>query len=160
MSAKNFENRWFYCRDNRHAGPGLEAMAEFRDQSSSVLLYNRVIDQRTEAAGQRFRILVERLRALMQPEARPEMLHRAMEIFETAGYPYLQLQTSARRGQAFASLYHAQAVLRILFHCLAVCNQACIDTRTLEQVLDLPLLPDGFAPTARRISTSSIDSAK
>jgi hypothetical protein len=35
-------------------------------------------------------------------------------------------------------------------HCLAVCNQACIDTRKIGQVLALPKLPVSFAETVDR----------
>lgn len=128
----------------------LERMAEFSDVSASVLLHSRILYQRDEAAGTRFRGLAARLKALQQPDARPEMLRRALEIFRAVGYDAYLLRLAAEAGYATASLQHTQAILRTVLHCLAVANQAVVDTRKLEQVLALPRLPADFAATVQR----------
>jgi predicted nucleotidyltransferase len=125
----------------------LERMADFKDLSSKVLLENRILYQRTEAAAERFRGLGERLQACLRPEARPEMIRNALETFQGTGYSYYLLRQQAEAGHQLGCLQHAQSILQTVLHCLAVCNQACIDTRKLEQVLALPILPAGLATT-------------
>jgi predicted nucleotidyltransferase len=128
----------------------LERMAELRDVSASVLLHSRILYQRDEAAAQRFHSLADRLEALQQPDARPEMLGRALEIFRTVGYDAYLLRLAAEAGHALACLQHTQAILRAVLHCLAAANQAVVDTRKLEQVLALPRLPSDFAAMLHR----------
>jgi hypothetical protein len=132
----------------------LEQMAEFRNVSATVLLSSRIVYQRTEAAAGRFETLAARLRLLQQPEARPNMLRRAMELYQGVGYDYYLLKTQAEAGRQWDCLRCAQSILRSVLHCLAVANQTCIDTRKLEQVLALPNLPPGFAETVQRVSTA------
>jgi hypothetical protein len=132
----------------------LDRMADFRDPSYTVLLNSRITYQRTEAAAQRFRALSARLRALQQPSAQPEMIRRAMEIFQETAYAYYLLRQGAAHDHRLACLQQAQFILRTVFHCLAACNQACIDTRKPEQVFALPKLPADFSETVRRITTS------
>ena len=129
----------------------LERMADCRDVSSSVLLSSRLLYQRTGAAGERFAALAARLRSLQEPAARPVMVRRALEIFQSTGYEYYLLREQAAAGQVAGTLKAAQAILRTVLHCLAVCNQACIDTRKLAQVLALPRLPAGFPATVDRV---------
>lgn len=129
----------------------LERMADFRDVSSSVLLQNRILYQRNDAAAERFAALADRLRGWQEAAARPEMIRRALEIFQSTGYDYYLLCEQAAAGEVTGSLKAAQAILQRVLHCLAVCNQACIDTRKLEQVLALPSLPAGFAATVDRV---------
>jgi hypothetical protein len=132
----------------------LERMADFRDLSSTVLLNNQIIHQRTEAVAERFRALSAQLQALQQPEMQSEMIQRALEIFQSTAYAHYLLRQQAASGHRLGCLQQAQTILRTVFHCLAVCNQACIDTRKIEQVLALPKLPVGFAETARCIIIS------
>ena len=130
----------------------LERMADFRDVSSSVLLHNRILYQRNDTAAERFSALADRLRAWQEPAARRDMVRRALEIFQSSGYDYYLLCEQAAAGHTTGTLKSAQAILRTVLHCLAVVNQACIDTRKLEQVLALPRLPDGFAATVARVT--------
>ena len=132
----------------------LERMADFRDVSCTVLLSNEIVYQRTEEAGARFRALPERLRALQQPDARPEMLRRALDLFQTTGYPYYLLRQQATNGHRLSCLQHAQHILRIVLQCLSMCNQIPTDTRKLTQVLALPKLPADFAVTVDRVMLS------
>lgn len=132
----------------------LERMADFRDVSSSVLLHNRILYQRNDAAAERFAALAGRLRAGLEPAARPDMVRRALEIFQSSGYDYYLLREQAAAGHAAGTLKSAQAILRTVLHCVAVANQACVDTRKLAQVLALPRLPDGFAATIDRVVTA------
>jgi RimJ/RimL family protein N-acetyltransferase/predicted nucleotidyltransferase len=128
----------------------LERMAELRNVSASVLLHSRILYQRDEAAAQRFHSLAARLEALQQPDAQPEMVRRALEIFRTVGYDAYLLRLAAEAAHATACLQHTQAILRTVLHCLAVANQAVVDTRKPEQVLALPRLPADFAATVQR----------
>ena len=127
----------------------LERMAEFRDISSSVLLQNRILYSRNEEVQARFEALAERLRGLQQPEARPQMVRTALEIFQNTGYEFYLLQLQADIDHQAGCIKQAQSIFRTVLHCLAVCNQACIDTRKMDQVLALPRLPAGFAESAR-----------
>ena len=133
----------------------LEEMADFRDPSGTVLLDHRVLYQRNEEAAARLAALPSRLLALLQPEARPAMLRRAQEIFRATGYDYFLLGQQAAAGHPWSCLQHADRLLRRVLHCLAVCNQACIDTRKLPEILALPRLPAGIAETAARITSAT-----
>jgi predicted nucleotidyltransferase len=130
----------------------LECMADFADVSSKVLLDSEVLYQRSPAAGERFRALAGRLRSLLQPEARPEMVRKAQEIFEGVGYPYVLLRQAAAGGHLEACVQQSERITTTVLHSLAVCNQACIDTRKLAQVLALRKLPAGFAQTMQRLT--------
>ena len=129
----------------------LEHMAEFRDLSSSVLLQNRILYSRNEEALARFESLRERLRTSQQPEAKPQMVRRALEIFQSTGYEFYLLQLQADIPHQAGCIKQAQSIFRTVLHCLAVCNQACIDTRKMDQVFALPRLPAGFAKSANRM---------
>ncbi len=129
----------------------LERMAEFDDISSTVLVDNEIIYQRCQEVVERFRGLPARLIALQQPDARPAMLNKAQAIFKGAGYQYYLLRQRAVDGHQLACMHHARNILQTVLHCLAVANQACIDTRKRDQVLALPVLPKGFAATIDRI---------
>ena len=132
----------------------LERMANCLDVSSTVLLSSRILYQRTDAAGERFAALAARLRTMQEPAARPTMVRRALEIFQSTGYDYYLLREQTAAGQVAGTLNTAQAILRTVLHCLAVSNQACIDTRKIAQVLALPRLPDDFASTVDRVVTA------
>jgi predicted nucleotidyltransferase len=129
----------------------LERMAEFRDISSSVLLQNRVLFARNEEALRRFDALGEQLQTLQGPEAKPRMVRRAFEIFQSTGYEFYLLGLQADVHDQAGCIKEAHSILRTVLHCLAVCNQACIDTRKMDQVLALPRLPVGFADSADRM---------
>ena len=134
--------------------PHLERMANFDDRSSMVLLENRILYQRNEAAAEHFRALSARLLTALQPEARPEMIRKAHKTFQETAYPLYLLRLQAAAGHTLGCCQQAQSILQTVLHCLAVCNQACIDTRKLTQVLALPKLPVDFARTVERISAS------
>ncbi len=134
----------------------LEQMANFDNISCTVLLENQVVYQRTEEVGARFRALPARLHALQQPEARSTMLGKAQEIFQGIGYQYYLLRQQAESGHLLSCLQLARHILKEVTHCLTVCNQVCIDTRKLSQVLSLPKLPVGFAETVKRVTNASV----
>ena len=129
----------------------LERMADFDDLSSTVLLNYRILYQRNETAAGRLQALSTRLQGLLQPEARPAMIRKAQKFFQRTGYEHYLLRQQAAAGHPLACMQHAQSILRTVLHCLAVCNQACIDTRKIEQVLALPKLPPGFLDTIQRL---------
>ena len=133
----------------------LERMANFDDVSCTVLLKSQIVYQRSETAAERFRALTARLRALQQPDARPAMLRKAQEIFQGIGYQYYLLRQQAALGHQLSCLQHARNILKAILHCLMVCNQACIDTRKLAQVLALPKLPVGLAETVDRVTKAT-----
>lgn len=125
----------------------LEQMAEFQDPSGAILLEGQIVYQRSEATGARFRTLAERLRALQRPEARAEMVRKAQDRFEAAGYPYYLLRREAANGHLLATLQQARRILDTVHHSLAILNQSVVDTRKRDRVLALPLLPEDFAGT-------------
>jgi len=130
----------------------LEQMADFENVSATVLLNNRIVYQRNEEVGKRFQRLAERLHEWQQPTAYPTMLGKAQARFQKIGYQYYLLREQAQNDHFLAGLYHAHNILREVLHCLAICNQACVDTRKLEQVLALPKLPQHFAETIQQIT--------
>jgi hypothetical protein len=83
------------------------------------------------------------------------MVRRAQEIFQSTAYPYYLLRQEALAGQRLGCLLQAQTIYRTVLHSLAVCNQTCVDTRKIEQVLALPKLPARFEETARCLITST-----
>jgi hypothetical protein len=137
----------------------LEQMANFDDISATVLLKSEIVYQRSEVVGDRFRALPDRLRALQKPEARSAMLRKAQKKFQGIGYQYYLLRQQAAAGHTLSCMHHARVVLRDVLHCLAVCNQTCIDTRRLDQVLALPKLPAHFAETVDRVTTTTAPEA-
>lgn len=135
--------------------PRLERWAEFDDMRGTVILEGEVIYARDDAAAARWQGLVDRMTELLQPAARPDMLAKALAVFESAGYPFYLLQEQAAAGNQMASLYHARALRDIVTHSVAVANQAAIDTRKLDKVLALPRLPAAFADHLDRISVTT-----
>lgn len=133
----------------------LEEMADFENISSTVLLNYQIVYERTAAVGARFRALPERLYALQQPAARPAMLRKAQAYFQRTGYPAYLLRQQAANGHFFACLQQALEIRSTVFHCLALCNQAAIDTRKLPQVLALPKLPVNFAETMAHLTNAT-----
>jgi predicted nucleotidyltransferase len=133
----------------------LEEMADFEDVSCTVLLANQLLYQRSDAVAERFRALPARLNAWLQPEARPRMLQKAQLIFQRTGYDYYLLREQATAGHQLSCLYQARKLMHAVFHCLAVYNQACVDTRKLEQVLALAGLPNGFSEAVRRVTMAT-----
>jgi hypothetical protein len=133
----------------------LELMANFDDISCTVLLESQIVYQRSETVAERFRALPARLRTLQQPDARPAMLRKAQEIFQGIGYQYYLLRQQATVGHQLSCLQHARNILTGVLHCVMVCNQACIDTRKLAQVLALPKLPVGFSETVDRVTKAT-----
>jgi hypothetical protein len=79
------------------------------------------------------------------------MVRRALEIFQTIGYEFYLLQLQAILPHQAGCMKQAHCIFRTVLHCLAVCNQSCIDTRKMDQVLTLPRLPAGFAESAHRM---------
>lgn len=137
----------------------LEQMANFDDISGTVLLRNEILYARTTAVAERFIQLPARLHELQQPAAYPAMLRKAQTIFQETGYPYYLLRQQAAAEQQLACLHSARNILKSVLHCLAVCNQACIDTRKLDQVLALPKLPADFATIVAQV-TETTDPAR
>ena len=135
--------------------PQLERMANFDDLSCTVLLKSQIVYQRSEAAAERFQALPARLRELQQPDARPAMLTKAQRIFQGLGYQHYLLRHQAAVGHQLSCLHHGRNILAGVLHCLMVCNQVCIDTRKLDQMLALPRLPVGFADTVDRVTKAT-----
>lgn len=134
--------------------PQLERMAEFDDVSCTVLLESKIIYQRSADAAGRFAELADRVRALQTPAARQSMVRKALAIFQQAGYPFYLLQQQAQRQHLLACLQQSRAVLQTIRHCLMVLNQAAIDSRKLDQMLALPLLPLDFAERIARFTAA------
>jgi len=133
----------------------LESMANFDDISCTVLLQNRIVYQRSEALGDRFRALPVRLEELQQPAARPIMVRKALELFQGTGYQYYLLSQQAAGGHRLSCMQQARNILQSVLHLLSVCNQKCIDTRKLDRVLALPKLPEHFAATVDRLTKTT-----
>jgi predicted nucleotidyltransferase len=132
-----------------------EDVAEFNHVFCTILLNSEILYQRDAEAARRFLALRDRLRALLAPEAFPDMLRKAQEIFQKTGYAYYLLHQQAANQHQLAAMYHAQEILKTILHALAVLNQSCIDTRKLDQVLALPKQPPDFAEMVHIIMTTA-----
>ncbi|MBX3000631.1 MAG: nucleotidyltransferase domain-containing protein [Caldilineaceae bacterium] len=132
----------------------LESMSRFENISSTVLLNCQIVYQRTEESALRLRGLADKLRALLHPTARPTMLKKAQEYFQRTGHAYFLLQQAAEQGHSLAALHHAQQILNAVAHTLALCNQSCVDTRKLAELLALPRLPADFSQTVQAITAA------
>jgi GAF domain-containing protein len=130
----------------------LESMAKFENVSSTVLLKYQIVYQRSQASADRLHGLADQLRALQQPDARPQMIRKAQEIFQRTAYPYFLLRQAAQRGHQLAALQNAQQIISAGLHSLAVFNQSTVDTRKMVQLLALPNLPVDFAQTMSRLT--------
>ncbi|HET6487745.1 MAG TPA: hypothetical protein VFH83_15060 [Spirochaetia bacterium] len=133
----------------------LESMADFENVSASVLLENQLIYHRNEAVVDRLRSLASKLRSNLEPSARAPMLQTAQRLFQRIGYDFYLLREQAAAGHRLSCLYQASKITRAVFHCLAACNQACVDTRRVDRVLALPKLPVDFATTVQSISNAT-----
>lgn len=122
----------------------LEQMANFEDISTTVLIDNQIVYARCEESVSRFHTLQKRLHELCKPEARPVMVRKALENFQATGYPFYLLCEAAHDDHLLTCLQQSQTILRTVLHCVAIVNQAPIDTRKLSEVLALPRLPDDF----------------
>ncbi len=123
----------------------LEQMAAFESVNCTLLENSEILYQRTDGAGRRFAALRQRMHALQEPQARAEMLGKAQRIFQTAAYQLYLLRRQVPGERKLAAMHHAQSILKIMLHTLAVTNQACIDTRKRAQILALPKLPPNFS---------------
>jgi hypothetical protein len=123
----------------------LERMARFENVSSTVLLHYEIVYQRAPASATRLAQLADQLRTLLAPAARPEMVRKAQAYFQQIGYPYYLLRRQAAAGHQLACIQQAQQIVGIVVHTLAILNQQVVDTRKLEQIVALPLLPADFA---------------
>jgi hypothetical protein len=121
----------------------------------TILLNSEIFYRRDEEAARRFLDLREKFRALQTSEARPAMLRKAQELFKGTGYPYYLLCRQVQKGHKLAAMFHAQEILKIILHTLAVLNKACIDTRKLDQVLTLPQRPSALATTMQALMTTT-----
>lgn len=133
----------------------LESWAEFDDMRGTVILEGELLFARDEAAAIRWQGLADRMRALMSPAARPEMVAKALTIFQRTGYHFYLVGEQAAAGNQLATLFHAKAIRDTVAHCVAVVNQTAADTRKLPQLLALARQPDAFGPNLRRLQSAT-----
>jgi hypothetical protein len=132
----------------------LEAMAGLDDVSGTLLSTAEILYQSDDAAADRFRGLAKTLASWLQPEKKPDMLRKAMDMFERTTYQYFLL-TEQNDDNTVACVHHARNVHTQILQILAVCNQKSIDTRKREQVCGLPDLPDAFVALSEQIVSST-----
>jgi hypothetical protein len=132
----------------------LARMANYDAVQCGVLAHSAIVYRRDEAAAARYQALVDAMRARQQPAARPEMVRRALDIFQRTGYPYYLLHEAAAADRLTACFYHSRRILDTALHSLGVVNQRCLDTRKRDEVLALPRLPDDFAATLDAVTTA------
>lgn len=133
----------------------LEKAANFDDPGTSKILDAQIVYHRSEEALARFHALQDRIRQLMQPESRPQMIAKAQSIFQKAGYPFLQLQLAAGRDDLLSAKTHARHIVSAINHSLMVVNQTCIDTRRPQQVITLPILPEDYEALHHQIYSTT-----
>ena len=79
-------------------------------------------------------------------------MRQALDLFKETGYPALLLRQQAAAGNFIACVFHAQQIVQMVFHVLALSNQRLVDTRKPAQVLALPRLPEDFAAKVNRFT--------
>ncbi len=133
----------------------LERMATYESIVGTAIMRTEIIYRRDDETAERFHAVVQRRRALQQPEARPDMVRRAMSIFQGAGYQYYLLREAAAADHRLACFVHARRILDTVLHTLGVANQVDLDTRRLDAVLALPRLPDDLAGLVAQVTTAT-----
>ncbi len=127
----------------------MDRLATYDNPSASLLFRTEVAYCREDKLLERFSGLRPRLEALLKPEAKGEMAKKALRLFRNLAFDQFRLSTSVKPGDLFTAKHLSIGILRGIAHCLGVANQACIDTRDLENLRDLALCPASLFEQAK-----------
>lgn len=133
----------------------LERMGEWDDWRSTILLNLNITYARNDEVTKRMDDIRARHISHLEPNARRTMTEKALRRYQDTGYEYYQLIRQGRSGNLDACFHHANRVVQVVLHTLIILNQSTEDTRKLEQMLHLKLLPDQFDGMIGRITSAS-----
>ena len=132
----------------------MDRLATYDNPSASLLFRTEVAYCREDKLLERFNGLRPRLEALLKPEAKGEMAKKALRLFRNLAFDHFRLSTCVKPGDLFTAKHLSIGILRGIAHCLGVANQACIDTRDLENLHNLALRPASFFEQAEILVNS------
>jgi hypothetical protein len=144
----------------------LERMAEHDDWRATILADLEVVHARSEDARTRLSALIARHRELERPDARADMVRKALVAFERTGFQFYQVSRTVRIGEVDAARIHTNRIIGTVFHALVLVNQSRADTRKLDQMLALERRPERLgelvdavlrAPDGARLVTACTD---
>lgn len=120
---------------------GMERLATFDNPSTSLLFCTEVVYARNEAVRARFDTLRHRAEELLSPAGHDQMAHKALELFRKLGPDHYLLAAHVAPDDLFTAKHRAMRLVGGVAHCLAVLNQAIVDTRRPENLLGLEKRP-------------------
>ncbi len=126
----------------------LEAWAVGRDrgwsQAAGVIHHARLLHARSEAHAARFAALKQKTFDLQQPEARPQMIRRALDEFRSVLAHLGNLRLAASAGDLADARHAGWKLVLAVRECLALANQTLVDQggkTFLGQMATLPFRP-------------------
>lgn len=123
----------------------------------SLVYYAQVLWSRSEEATARLEDLKQQVVSLQQPEARPEMVRRALDKFGTVLTHLGTLRLAAASGDLTDTRDAAWRVVTGVIECLALVNQTFFDrglNATLQQLASLPARPADLEALITTLATS------
>ncbi len=120
---------------------GMERLATFDNPSTSLLFRTEVVYARNEAVRTRFDALRHRAEELLSPAGHDQMAHKALELFRKLGPDHYLLTAEVATDDLFTAKHRAMRLVGGVAHCLAVLNQANVDTRRPQHLLKLERRP-------------------
>ncbi|MHB8927227.1 MAG: hypothetical protein ACYC9Q_06100 [Bacillota bacterium] len=124
----------------------------------ALVYHAKVVYKRSEEAESRLQALQQKIADLQRPEAKTQMVRRALDAFPAVLGHLGNLRLAAAGGQ-LADVRHAGfQVLLSAWECLALANRAFFDRgfrSIVEQTSRLQAKPEGFEGLVETIGTSS-----
>lgn len=124
----------------------------------ALVYHARVLHARSDEQAARFAALKEQVVALQRPEARPQMVRRALETFHRDVWGHLaNLRLAAAEGDLTAVRYAGWKLVGAVWECLALANQVFFDAglaKSLRQAARFTYRPDGLEQLAEAITSS------
>jgi len=115
----------------------------------------KVLYARSEAQASRFAQLQQTIQELQQPEARPVMIGRALEMFGRVLGHLGNLHLAAAEGDITDVRYAGWLVVQSAWECLALANQTFFERGLFKGLAELQKLTHRPPHMARRIATIS-----
>ena len=124
----------------------------------ALVHHAKILHARGEAQAARFAALQQKVLELQSPQARPQMIRRALEAFPKALAHLGNLRLAVAAGDIADIRYAGWQVILSTIECLALANQVFFDrgwNGMLEQLSRLHVQPDGLEAAIVTISTSA-----
>jgi predicted nucleotidyltransferase len=122
----------------------LERWANYEEPHASLIVDSQIAYARSDEDRARFEQLKARIFELQQPQHRPLMIRKAIDLFKGVGYHYFLLDAECAQTGLFSFKREAWQIVEIALHALAVMNQTFYRTdcsKNRAEVLALPHRP-------------------